>query len=385
MGASEPPPDVLLPDEQDTVTLLPPGGTSSNAENVDSSLEQHVVTIPAQERSPDGRPLLPRAFSKISREANNVKQVVIENVRPLVDVVKETATKEGAQRVARSTWEGLQNDWRVAAHHSHDMLVLWMCTPGFKALPLEEQQNHWIILWNPIYWAMYLPLLGMIISGKWLHALWGQGGMMRPDETIEETRIRIHWIYCLDGPIAFACGLDLLDVMFDVPNYTQKKFTAGALSWCMTLIVTGVYILANSYFLDVVRRRSLVGVRLLIVYQTVFGFGLLNMLVAGAMRNKMSHKNGEYIFGSWPAFFAWSIRLIMTLFMLCAAFVYSRLWNAYRKERQLAEEVSFHKHGSYLRKECRQYAALPIAALVIWALLILASYLGEDIFWDALV
>ena len=172
--------------------------------------------------------------------------------------------------------------------------------------------------------------------------------------------------------------------MWDIPNYSQRKFTS-LLSWCMTLIVTGTYILANTYFLDVVRRRSLVGVRLIIVYQTVFGFGLLNMLVAGAVRNKRKHVHGEYIFGSWLAFVAWSVRLGMTLFMLGAAFVYSRLWNAYRRERQLAEEVSFQKHGSYLRKECRHYASLPIAALVIWVLLWLASMLDEDIFWDALV
>ena len=38
--------------------------------------------------------------------------------------------------------------------------------------------------------------------------MWGQGDMMREDETIEETRVRLHWVYCLDGPIA---GLVLLD------------------------------------------------------------------------------------------------------------------------------------------------------------------------------
>ena len=75
----------------------------------------------------------------------------------------------------------------------------------------------------------------------------------------------------------------------------------------------------------------------------------------------------------------------MTLFMLSAAFVYSRLWNAYRSEKQLAEEVSFHQHGTYLRKECRQYASLPIAAVLIWVLLALAATLDEDVFWDALV
>ena len=110
--------------------------------------------------------------------------------------------------------------------------------------------------------------------------MWGQGDMMREDETIEETRVRLHWVYCLDGPIAAALFLDLIDVLFDVPLYTQRKFQSSVLSWCMTLMVTGAYILANSYFLDVMRRRSLVGVRLVIVYQTVFAVGLLNMLVA---------------------------------------------------------------------------------------------------------
>ena len=87
----------------------------------------------------------------------------------------------------------------------------------------------------------------------------------------------------------------------------QTGASAGTLILLLCGAVSGAAGQASAHPLDVVRRRSLVGVRLIIVYQTVFGFGLLNMLVAGAMRNKMSHVNGEYIFGSWPAFFAWSI------------------------------------------------------------------------------
>lgn len=46
----------------------------------------------------------------------------------------------------------------------------------------------------------------------------------------------------------------------------------------------------------------------------------------------------------------------MVLFMLAAAHVYSRLWNAYKVEPRADAEVQFHLHGQYLRKECRQYA-----------------------------
>ena len=85
-------------------------------------------------------------------------------------------------------------------------------------------------------------------------------------------------------------------------------------------------------------------------------------------------------------FFAWSTRLVMTLFMLGAAFVYSRLWNIYRDEQQLAvASVSFNEHGAYLRRECLTYMALPVAAILMWLLLLLAATLDDDMFWDALV
>ena len=62
------------------------------------------------------------------------------------------------------------------------------------------------------------------------------------------------------------------------------------------------------------------------------------------------------------------------------------LWNAYRDERQLAvHQISFHEHGTYLRKECLQYMTLPVAAILIWLLLLLAATQDDDLFWDALI
>ena len=107
------------------------------------------------------------------------------------------------------------------------MLVLWLCPAEFKALDIEAQYRHPLVFWNPAYWICFLPLVPCLLTGKWLHSLWGQGDMMRPDETIEESRVRLHWIYCLDGPIAFACILDLVDVIIDVPFYTQRTFPPG--------------------------------------------------------------------------------------------------------------------------------------------------------------
>jgi hypothetical protein len=298
-------------------------------------------------RSPDGRPIILKAVSHVTRNTQNVVAQITPWLGSAADrlhkAVKETATKEGAARIARSTWEGFKADLHVCAHASHDMVVLWLCPGPFKAMDIEDQYLHWSVRWNPIYWSMFVPLVPCIILGKWLHSLWGQGDMMRADETIEESRVRLHWIYCLDGPIAAMVLLDLVDVLIDVPGYEQRKFKDSLLSWCaamahtpptshadqrpvardgvdmcarqahgppplqtlpitpspshlhtraftpvphtrvhrcMTLVVSSAYILANAYFLDVMRRRSLVGVRLVIVYQTVFAVGLLNMLVA---------------------------------------------------------------------------------------------------------
>jgi len=262
------------------------------------------------------------------------------------------------------------------------MIVIWLCPACFQNLDPEVQRNHWILWRNPIFWATYLPLAFMVLSGKWLHSLWGQGDRVRPDETEEEMRVRMHWIYALDGPIGFLTLIDLADVLFDLPNYEQRKFRDSVLSWAITLAITSSYILANSYFIETMKNRSLLGVRLVIICQTVFAFGLLNMLVAGLIRNKSSHRYGTNVFESWLEY---SARLTMVAFMLGAAFVYSRLWNAYRRDYRSSGEVLFHMHGRYLRRECERYAIIPVAAVLMWTLLIVAYYNNDDLFWDALV
>jgi len=196
--------------------------------------------------------------------------------------------------------------------------------------------------------------------------------------------VRTHWIYCLDGPIAGLCILDMIDVLLDVPLYSQRKFQSSILSWIMTIAVTAGYVMGNSYFLFVMSKRSLIGVRLVIICQTVFAVGLLNMLVAGLLRNKQSGRFGEYFFNTWLELVSWSARLTMVAFMLAAAFVYSRLWNEYRVQPTIVE-VSFTDHGEYLRTECLRYSVIPLGALLMWTILGLAYWLDDDLFWDALV
>ena len=104
--------------------------------------------------------------------------------------------------VSVSAWALFVRDWNESYHASFDLITLWLYPSCFRALDEKEQHRHWSTCWNPVFWAMHLPLVGCIISGKWLHSLWGHGDKVREDETVEEHRVRTHWIYCLDGPIA---------------------------------------------------------------------------------------------------------------------------------------------------------------------------------------
>ena len=81
----------------------------------------------------------------------------------------------------------------------------------------------------------------------------------------------------------------------------------------------------------------------------------------GLYRNKTEHVNGDYFFSSWLALASFATRFTMVCFMLAAAFVYSRLWNAYKHQRQPIPEVSFYKHGDYMRRECLQVRSGAIA------------------------
>ena len=128
----------------------PDGATSSR----DSSDRTSGRGSRPQKMSPDGRPIifkmvsqaLPSSVKKpIMKTVNAVKQVVETSAVKLNDVVKEHASPEVAQRIAKSTWETVKSDVMISAHASHDMIILWLCPGPFKALEIEDQYRHWTV------------------------------------------------------------------------------------------------------------------------------------------------------------------------------------------------------------------------------------------------
>ena len=67
----------------------------------------------------------------------------------------------------------MREDFLWAACEAHAMIIVW-CLPCLYGLPLSEQKAHWLVRRNPLYYLCYYGAAFFILSGKWLHSLWGQ-------------------------------------------------------------------------------------------------------------------------------------------------------------------------------------------------------------------
>lgn len=79
---------------------------------------------------------------------------------------------------------------------SHTMIVMWNFPSSIAySLSFEEQLQHPCIRYNPLYWLCTLITMPCLCWGRWIHALLGQGGPVRHDESTIEREARIQWIY----------------------------------------------------------------------------------------------------------------------------------------------------------------------------------------------
>jgi len=56
---------------------------------------------------------------------------------------------------------------------------LWSRILNMMCLPQWQHYDTCYVKWNPIYWLLWLCVIPMVISGKWFHALFGQGAKVR--------------------------------------------------------------------------------------------------------------------------------------------------------------------------------------------------------------
>lgn len=129
------------------------------------------------------------------------------------------------QRLVGDTPGGLgtlRQQWAWAAAESHHMLFTVMpCVPGDRLAASKTWRTYKrCVARNPFYWAVWLPTLLLILSGRRLHHFIGQGHALGPPESEIEHEVRVWWVYPSDA--AFVGGLCMV---------------AADAVWCATLHV----------------------------------------------------------------------------------------------------------------------------------------------------
>lgn len=116
--------------------------------------------------------------------------------KPLILPLTASHSQNVLQIVAVKLWHTLLAELWWGFRESHKMTVMWNYPSSIAdSLSFEEQLQHPCIRYNPCYWLLMLVTTPCVCWGRWIHALLGQGGPVRDDESEIEREARIQWIY----------------------------------------------------------------------------------------------------------------------------------------------------------------------------------------------
>lgn len=231
----------------------------------------------------------------------------------------------------------------------------------------------WPVRYNPCYWALVVTIMACLLPGRWAHAPLGQGGPVRDDELPAEKVARIQWIYCTDGPMVLTVLLAAVELAYYA--------AAGDLGWnqdtwaaLLSALIAAAYVGGNCLFLDAMRRRDVVRVRVGIVANATFGLGMLVLLAFWITIRGWDP-------GSWDAK-KWgtiALRTVVIVFYCAVIFDYAPLWHAY-DDRDVDAGVW---RATWI--DAASILGSAAAALVVLALLAAAIATSGDVVWQTLV
>ena len=166
-----------------------------------------------------------------------------------------------ATSLLESGREATANDVTWATKEAHAML-------GVDAV---GDQSLWLVQRNPLYWSLIILIVVCVLPGKWLHALVGQGGPVRADESKAERNARVAWCYASDGLFAIAALAAIYDA---VTARTDAAFYSASLN----AIIATLYVGGNVAFLAALRHKDSVAVRAGVAANYAFAAGLAALL-----------------------------------------------------------------------------------------------------------
>ena len=117
------------------------------------------------------------------------------------------------------------------------------------------REYRWTVVYNPLYWLLWAPMVALIVAGRRLHYVFGQHDKVRRDESFIEREVRTWWIYACDAGFLGGFLLTVIDTVV----YALDGKIGDFLAWSGLVITTCCYlpyIGANVLFLAAMRRRS---------------------------------------------------------------------------------------------------------------------------------
>lgn len=234
--------------------------------------------------------------------------------------------------------------------------------------PLEA--FSWWVRYNPCYWVLVVAIVACLLPGRWVHAPFGQGGPIREDEAPAEKLARIHWIYCTDGPMALGALLGVAELA----SYAAAgDFGDDQDTWAATIsaLICVAYVGGNVLFLESMRRRDVVRVRIGIVANATFALGMLALLLMWITVRGWDP-------GSWDAK-KWgtiTLRTVVIIFYCAVILDYAPLWSLYEMPEDRWRGAAV---------DVLSVCGSVVAAVAVLGLLAIAIATSGDVVWETLV
>jgi len=208
-------------------------------------------------------------------------------------------------------------DW--GWHEGHELML-----PMLTFLP-GVIDNGWhapIVLYNPTYWVAWSASTAMIMGGRLVHSMVGQGDKVRPDESRAEHETRVVWIYANDCTYAVSALVDLKKLFQEIHFLHWYRHVQDghpeATGTLLGLALLAAILAGNMLFYESIRRRSSLGVQAAIAGNAGFAFAMIVALATAARRKGMKMLK-----------VSWFLRATAVFFAVMAIPAYGKLWSAY--------------------------------------------------------
>mmetsp|Transcript_56984 Transcript_56984/g.101053 ORF Transcript_56984/g.101053 Transcript_56984/m.101053 type:complete len:324 (-) Transcript_56984:122-1093(-) len=255
-------------------------------------------------------------------EGNKKEEVADENeIQETKTESKQVEKKEEAKKEPM-TWA----EW--TCDESHEMMLAMI--PGIPGESVEEKLESALIKYNPVYWGAWLATGVMLVGGRLVHMLFGQGGKVRDDELEAEHEVRVQWIYANDVLYFVSIITDIwalgqeVDLLLFHRHVAEGHSEAAGVLISTTLLVLTVA--GNIAFFTAMSRRDQLGVRAAVAGNAGFA-AIMTCLMCKGIHRRFTHGKAMKLLSK-----SWAFRAMTVVFAIMAVPCYAKLWNAYEEK-----------------------------------------------------